>query len=221
MGADLLSGSRIDSDRGEYVEEIDYSPLRRSFLDRISLPAVLVAAGCLVLVVLLSFLFVRMQTSSLRSQIFSLADRVDALENRLLNVDSAPQQAGDQIKAQASRIDSLNARVNKMEASMPTIMDQIKRELDNLQKKTAEVKSRPAPAAPAPETKPAATAKVPAPAKAPAQPVYHTVKKGETLYSISRLYQDRYGMSPDKISKINKLDAKGTVRLGQKLIVGP
>jgi LysM repeat protein len=220
MGADLLSGSRIDSERGEYVEEIDYSPLRRSFLDRVSLPAILVAAGCLVLVVLLSFLFVRMQTSSMRSQIYSLADRVDALENRLLNVDGAPQVA-EQVKAQTGRIDSLNARVNRMEASMPTIMDQIKRELDNLQKKTAEVKSHPAPAAAAPEPKVAAAAKVPGPAKAPAQPVYHTVNKGETLYSISRKYKDRYGMSMDKIIKINKLDAKGTIYTGQKLIVGP
>ena len=133
MGADLLSESRIDREENDYVEELDYSPMRRSFLDRVSLPGILVAAGCLVLVVLLSFLFVRLQTSGLRSQIFSLADRIDALENRLLNVDAQPQADGP-LKAQLERIDSLSARIDRMEASMPTIMDQIKRELDNRQR---------------------------------------------------------------------------------------
>jgi hypothetical protein len=211
MGADLLSESRIDREENDYVEELDYSPMRRSFLDRVSLPGILVAAGCLVLVVLLSFLFVRLQTSGLRSQIFSLADRIDALENRLLNVDAQPQADGP-LKAQLERIDSLSARIDRMEASMPTIMDQIKRELDNLQKKTVEVKSRP------PAEKPVAAK---ASAKAPAQPVYHTVQQGETLYSISRLYNDRYGMSVEKLIKINNLGSKGTIVVGQKLIVGP
>lgn len=211
MGADLLSESRIDREENDYVEELDYSPMRRSFLDRVSLPGILVAAGCLVLVVLLSFLFVRLQTSGLRSQIFSLADRIDALENRLLNIDAQPQADGA-AKAQLERIDSLSARIDRMEASMPTIMDQIKRELDNLQKKTVEVKSQP------PAAKPAAAK---ASAKAPAQPVYHTVQQGETLYSISRLYNDRYGMTVEKLIKTNKLDSKGTIVVGQKLIVGP
>lgn len=210
MGADLLSQSRIDREENDYVEEIDYSPMRRSFLDRVSLPGILVAAGCLVLVVLLSFLFVRLQTSGLRSQIFSLADRIDALENRLLNVDAQPQADG-QLKAQLEQVASLKARVDRMEASMPTIMDQIKRELDNLQKKTVEAKSKPT------VEKPAATAST----KTSAQPVYHTVQKGETLYSISRQYSERYGMSVEKLIKLNNLGAKGTIVVGQKLIVGP
>jgi len=210
MGADLLSQSRIDREENDYVEEIDYSPMRRSFLDRVSLPGILVAAGCLVLVVLLSFLFVRLQTSGLRSQIFSLADRIDALENRLLNVDAQPQADG-QLKAQLEQVASLKARVDRMEASMPTIMDQIKRELDNLQKKTVEAKAKPT------VEKPAAKAST----KTSAQPVYHTVQKGETLYSISRQYSERYGMSVEKLIKLNNLGPNGTIVVGQKLIVGP
>jgi LysM repeat protein len=212
MGADLLGRDRIDSNNNDYVEELDYSPLQRSFLDRISLPAILIAVGCLVLVILLSFLFVRLQTSGLRSQVHSLADRLDELENRLLNVD-ALTDAGGQMISQQRRIDNLNARVNRMEASMPTIMDQIKKELDTLQKKTAASKSGP----PAKATS-ANTQKT---AKTPKQPIYHTVKKGETLYSISRLYKDRYGMTMEKINKINNLGPTSKIRVGQKIIVGP
>ena len=45
--------------------------------------------------------------------------------------------------------------------------------------------------------------------------VTHTVKKGDTLSGIAK----RYGTTVNKICKLNKISAKKTLRIGQKLIV--
>ena len=47
-----------------------------------------------------------------------------------------------------------------------------------------------------------------------AEPKFHTVKKGDTLYSLSR----KYGLSVDKIKAINGLDSN-TISVGQKIYV--
>ena len=44
---------------------------------------------------------------------------------------------------------------------------------------------------------------------------YHIVKKGDTLYNISR----RYNLTVDQLRKINKLKKGGIIFLGQKLLV--
>jgi LysM repeat protein len=214
MSANLMNGGRLGSDRDDFVEEIDYSPLKKSFLDRLSLPGVLIAAGCLLVILLLSFVLVRIQTSGMRTRMVALEDRIESLENRLLSADSLPELAS-QVEKQRKQVEALNSRINRVEATMPTIVDQIKKELDTLQRKTADLKSQPA------ASKPAAEPKVSESAKQPSQPVFHTVSKGETLYGISRIYKDRYGLSVEKIREINNLAPNAPIHPGQKLIVGP
>ncbi len=209
MGGNLLGGGRLGSEEDDYVEEIDYSPMKKSFLDRISLPGIMIAGGCLVLVLLLSFFFVRLQTSGLQTRMAALEERIQAQENRLVNLDGVPDLLA-RIEAQGKQAESLSARINRVEATLPTIVDQVKKELDSLQKKTAELKSSPAADKPAGAPKPKSGA-----------PVYHTVGKGETLYGITRTYQPRYGLSMQKIREINKLGPNEAIRPGQKLIVGP
>jgi LysM repeat protein len=46
---------------------------------------------------------------------------------------------------------------------------------------------------------------------------YHTVKKGETLFGISR----KYGISEVELRKLNNLSADQSIRIGQKLLVSP
>jgi LysM repeat protein len=214
MNANRLDGGRLGSDRDDFVEEIDYAPMKKPFLDRISLPGILIAVGCLALILLLSFLVVRVHTSGLRTRLVALEDRIESLENRFFNVDGVPALVS-QIEAHARQVEALNSRINRVEATMPTIVDQIKKELDNLQKKTAGRKPQPG------ADNAAAGATASTPAGQPSQPVYHTVSKGETLYGISRIYKDRYGLSVDKIREINNLGANSMIRPGQKLIVGP
>ena len=45
----------------------------------------------------------------------------------------------------------------------------------------------------------------------------HIVKKGDTLYNISR----RYGMTVDSLRKLNRLPESSTLQIGQKLLVKP
>ncbi|MBN1103882.1 MAG: LysM peptidoglycan-binding domain-containing protein [Deltaproteobacteria bacterium] len=45
---------------------------------------------------------------------------------------------------------------------------------------------------------------------------HHVVRPGESLYRIGR----RYGVSVEELRRLNRLDAKGTIRVGQKLVVG-
>ncbi len=47
--------------------------------------------------------------------------------------------------------------------------------------------------------------------------VYHVVKKGETLYRIGR----RYGISVQKIKRMNKLGRSNTIHIGDKIIIKP
>lgn len=46
---------------------------------------------------------------------------------------------------------------------------------------------------------------------------YHTVRQGENLYTIAK----KYGISTDKLCKLNKISPKGLIKPGQKLVVGP
>ena len=46
---------------------------------------------------------------------------------------------------------------------------------------------------------------------------YHEVRKGETLYGIAR----KYGISVEKLRRLNQITAKTAIRPGQKLLVSP
>lgn len=63
-----------------------------------------------------------------------------------------------------------------------------------------------------PAATPAPTA---SPAPAGAVPARYTVAKGETLFGIARRFQ----LSPDELSKLNKLPPGGAVRVGQQLLL--
>jgi len=45
---------------------------------------------------------------------------------------------------------------------------------------------------------------------------YHTVRSGESLYTIA----NKYGISTDKLCKLNKITPKKPIQPGQKLLVG-
>ena len=47
--------------------------------------------------------------------------------------------------------------------------------------------------------------------------LYHTVKKGNTLFSIA----DKYDLTLDELLKINKLKKGHVLKIGQKLLVVP
>jgi LysM repeat protein len=74
--------------------------------------------------------------------------------------------------------------------------------LEKQKQPTAESKAKPSPS-----SKPAVST----------EKQYHTVKKGEALYRISK----KYGISVEELRKLNNLSADQPLRTGEKLLVSP
>ncbi len=84
-------------------------------------------------------------------------------------------------------------------------VDALAQEVEALKKQkrpTAESKAKPLP-----PSKPAVSA----------EKKYHTVQKGENLYHVSK----KYGVSVEKLQKLNNLSSGQSLRIGQKLLVSP
>jgi LysM repeat protein len=93
----------------------------------------------------------------------------------------------------------------------------LEREAKRLEQEIDKIAAREVTSAPkqaAPEVKQVASApKQPAPV---VKQRYHTVRSGESLYSIAK----KYGISTEKLCQLNKITPKKAIRPGQKLLVG-
>jgi len=137
--------------------------------------------------------------------------RVVGFENRLKNLEEQIVRFQDiddkltPILEQAQALEQLKDRFDRLEASMTLRMDHVVKGLNNLQKKIAQVRTK--------KTEVVKPAKV---AKKTTKKRYYTVRRGDTLYKISR----RYGLTVKKIRILNKLSDKAVIHPGQKLLVG-
>ena len=129
--------------------------------------------------------------------------------------------AGDETSPLQSKVTALEQKIAGLEKqlaelrgniSTPTVDPALLQRVDALAQKvealgkekqpTAESKAKPSP-----PPKPAVST----------EKRYHTVKKGETLYGISK----KYGISEEELRKLNDLSADQSIRIGQKLLVSP
>ncbi|MGB2929558.1 MAG: LysM peptidoglycan-binding domain-containing protein [Desulfobacterales bacterium] len=137
--------------------------------------------------------------------------RVVGFENRLKNLEEQIVRFQDiddkltPILEQAQALEQLKDRFDRLEASMTLRMDHVVKGLNNLQKNIAQVRTK--------KTEVVKPAKV---AKKTTKKRYYTVRRGDTLYKISR----RYGLTVKKIRILNKLSDKAVIHPGQKLLVG-
>jgi LysM repeat protein len=112
------------------------------------------------------------------------------------------------------KIATLERQITELQGKLGTVgpdtallqrVDALARKIEVLEKQsqpTAESKAKPStPSKPAVST----------------EKRYHTVQKGETLYRISR----KYGISVEKLQKLNHLTANQPIHSGQKLLVSP
>jgi LysM repeat protein len=68
-----------------------------------------------------------------------------------------------------------------------------------------------------PTAEPKAKSTTPPKATASSEKKYHTVRRGETLYGISK----KYGIREEELRKLNNLPKDPLLRIGQKLLVSP
>ncbi len=135
------------------------------------------------------------------ARIQALEDRIGALEKLRGDVDQLLNQVGELAGAFSKQIANLGE------------------ELEAVKEKVASLAVRPTPPpapSPAAEVRPTPRA-TPRVAATPKPVRYHVVRRGETLYSISRAY----GLEVNELIRINGLDPTAPIYVGQRLQVTP
>ncbi len=198
-----------DEEAEAYYEE-EYSPLGVKKTGVASSTArrggsLIIWIPVVVILLALIYIFLPMgQGSREQTRLKTLEDRLDQVEKRMLKLEGLGERVVNLEKILKDN-GTLEKQLARLEASLARRMDQVDKELIQMRKKVAAGGSKNVGTQPvAPQTKAAA-----------ASTTYHIVKKGDTLYSIGR----RYGLSIDRLKKINKLDNNSVIYTGQKLSV--
>jgi LysM repeat protein len=154
------------------------------------------AAGAVLLIILLIVFFGGGDKDGSK-ELDAVKAKLDGLEKRLVRVEGVEQK----ISSVESQIKGLQASVTRLEG------------LTRSMKEQAEKLAQAAP----PPKPPQPQASAP-PQKKPVQAErrLHEVRRGDTLFSISK----KYGMKPDELRRLNNLSKDDPIQPGQKLIVG-
>ena len=111
-----------------------------------------------------------------------------------------------QIWGQAQTFERFKERFDRSEASLMLRMDHIAKNIDTIQKQMGKSSAR--------KAKPSTTTTV---SEKTTGKRFHTVKPGETLYKIGR----HYGLTLEKMRRLNNLADGAVIQPGQKLLVSP
>jgi len=196
------------TDEEEIFEEA-YSPLRTrklgfgsrltSVLTRSSSWLVIIPVALLVLM----FLFFRPGGSD-KALLSALDQRLQQLESRMGSFEEIREVVMDLDKNRQTT-PPMMTRLDRLETSFANRISDMEKQIKKLQAKAADtvVKQRQAPIAKTNPSKPATKT--------------HVVKRGETLYSISK----HYGLTVTQLMGFNQLSKGAVINPGQKLKVSP
>ena len=167
-------------------------------------PIYVAVGGFMILIVLCVVLIARTYSLAEKAQLLALESRLEQLEGRLGSM--AGEGALSQTGGSGNQLILLTERLDQLEANMTARMNNMVKEIN----------------APPPQTASQAVQKAETPKQLPAEKKetkaqMHTVKQGDTLYSISR----RYNLSVEQLREYNKLGAKAAIYPGQQLNVAP
>lgn len=161
---------------------------------------ILLGGGAIILVFFLIFIVASKGGDSVPGEDFrALLLRVDRLELRMAQLDGLETAIVNLLEAQGAHPDegALAGQLDLLAAKVEALqqrMGSIATDFQSLQKTGS----------PAPETARDAVH-------------FHTVQRGETMYGIARMYN----LSLDRLSTLNDLNPKDTLRVGQRLRVSP
>ena len=202
------------ADEGMDVEAPGYSVLHQnpweSFIRQLTgRPLVLIGAVVVVVLALLGIWRLvaggggqdLRELAELKSELARIEQRVAAIEGR-----PAPNDAA--LNGLETKVDRLLQRLDRTEAAFSQRMGAVEQQLK-------ERKAPPAAASAPVESKPAETPAASPPAKSAAR--IHTVKAGDTLFSISR----SAGMSVDALRQLNHMKPDATIHPGDRLKLSP
>ncbi len=195
---DQLEGSVEDSEDDLY-EQNAFSGWKKPsggtfFLDLLSSPIIWFVVSAVAIIILLfiflpgssnngsSYKGIEMKLKGWTQKLDFLEDRVINLETNLENpTDSKPSNQDNLIQ----EMGRFKTRLDRLEVSLNHRIDQLSGKLKNIETSSLAKKEA-----------------IPATSKKRPEPKYHTVKKGDTLYHISRMY----GVSLETLRKLNNLE---------------
>jgi anti-anti-sigma factor len=164
----------------------------------------LLVAGAIVLVLLLVVLYFFGQGEKKGPEVDlqPLLKRIGLLEERMAKLENK----GKEVPQVQEKLDSLTKNLNERLSHLEKDINQIKEEAASGKKKADLTQS----AAPTPAPQPRSPAK-------PGGSRVHTVAPGENLFRIAL----RYNLTVDELRRLNNLKPDQSLRVGQKLNVGP
>lgn len=190
----------------EYDFEEEDIPSRRSFLDFISQrkPLILGGIGVLLLIVLIALFFGGGDTLS-EKDLTSFEARLDSLEERLTRFEWVEVKVTSLEKRQ-EELEQYMAEADISKRHLTQQFNKLSKRVGRLQKGKAPVSVK-AQGPTAIKRKPLSLGKK----------RFHEVRSGETLYRIAR----QYGISVDKLCRLNNITQRQAIQPGQKLVVSP
>ena len=207
----------IDRDMEEFVEEFaeeyDYKPydqnsrLRRMSSANASMKGILAIWGAAILVLSLFItLFFGGRGEVSRDDLTSVNARIEEIGVQLSQLEKNIEKLGE--------LDTGKASLKKSVAALEVSIDSIKKQMAGLSAKveaSRKVKTL--------KTRKEQIAKttLKKTGKHSGRGLYHTVKKGETLFRIA----EKYDLTLEELLKINNLKKGDTLKIGQKLLVVP
>ena len=124
-----------------------------------------------------------------------LAERMDRIDSRLDRLEESVKQ----VPAMIGRMEGLGKSLSRLESDQRALSDRV----DRLSRRLEDLsKASPAGTSPGPSVT--------------GQPATHTVKRGETLFSIAK----RYGLSVEALCRLNGIGPNDVIQPGQQLVVG-
>ncbi len=179
----------------------------------------LILIGALLLTVVIFFLFFRssdirtetVETNTSSSSFADLEERVEALEKALKILENAGLVSDGSGTGGAMGIGPVKERVASLETAFSVKFDSLLKRMDNIEKSISGPKKQSiAVTTSKPVAKPAAPEK-----KEIKAGLFHTIKKGETLYSISK----KYNTTVTNIRNLNKLSPDAKIYPGDSILV--
>jgi LysM repeat protein len=198
----VLSSSYQDGDALESREDLYHGSDSNASGGQAFKHIYIAIGGFLILIVLSVIGIARTYSLAEKVQLLALESRLEQMEGRLGSF--AGEGGLSQTAGQGNQLILLTERLDQLEANMTARINSLANQLDT------------APAKPVAEAATKTEAAVPAQAlKNETEAKIHTVKKGETLYRISR----RYNLSIEQLRQYNQLDQKASIYPGQELKV--
>ncbi|WP_299982586.1 LysM peptidoglycan-binding domain-containing protein [Desulfobacula sp.] len=184
----------------------------------------LIILGALLLTIIIFFLFFRssdpkvepVQKIVLSTSFTDLEKRIEKIEQALQLKEMSSGSARDNTEKGMPGIDPIKERVTRLETAFSVKFDALIERMGKIENSISLFKNKPAATVVTPKPEPKLLTPIKKALKKEKKvSMFHTVQKGETLYSISK----KYNTSIAGLLKLNNLSADAKIYPGNKIIV--